>query len=98
MGKASRRRRERREDTSLSANSKKILREMIKESSPDVFVINGKKIYYNPLKKLLEGEAYKTDDGMAVSEEMVKKYNQFLKLRLQQEEIAKANNINLEDK
>lgn len=98
MGKASRRRRERREDTSLSANSKKILREMIKESSPDVFVINGKKIYYNPLKKLLEGEPYKTDDGMAVSEEMVKKYNQFLKLRLQQEEIAKANNINLEDK
>ena len=49
------------------------------------------------MKKLLEGERYKTDDGVAVTQEMVKQYENFLKTRFKKEKFAKANNIDVED-
>lgn len=87
MGKASRRRAERRE---MTPGERKVLKEMLKESSPQVFGNDkGQVTYYNPLKKLLKQEMYKSEEGFAVTNEMVKKYNQFLKTRMTQEEIAK---------
>ena len=54
--------------------------------------------YANPyVKKLLEGEAYKTMEGIAVTQEMVKKYEQFLKTRFAQEKIAKASGIDINE-
>ena len=96
MGKASRKKKEQRENK-MGSSSRKILKQLKRESAPDVFVINGKIIYYNPLKKLLEGEKYVTDDGRSVTSEMVKQYEQFLKTRFRQEKIAKANNIDIEE-
>ena len=81
----------------LSSKSKKIIKQLIRESKPEPFVIDGKVVYFNPLKKLLEGEAYKTMDGVAVTQEMVKKYEQFLKTRFTQEKLAKANNIDINE-
>jgi hypothetical protein len=71
------------------------MKKMIRESSPTPFVIDGKVVYYNPMKKLMEGEKYKTADGVSVTQEMVKKYEQYLKTRFKQEQIAKANNVDL---
>lgn len=79
----------------MSAKSKKILKQLLRESKPEPFVINGKTVYFNPLKKLLEGEAYKTKEGIAVTQEMVKKYEQFLKTRFAQEQIAKENGVDI---
>jgi hypothetical protein len=36
-------------------------------------------------------------DGVAVTQEMVKKYEQFLKTRFQHEQIAKANGVDMEE-
>jgi hypothetical protein len=49
------------------------------------------------LKKLLECEAYKSMEGIAVTQEMVKKYEQFLKTRFQQEQLAKANGVDINE-
>ncbi len=81
----------------LSSKSRKLIKQLIRESKPEPFVIDGKVVYFNPLKKLLEGEAYKTMDGVAVTQEMVKKYEQFLKTRFTQEKLAKANNIDINE-
>lgn len=87
MGRASRKRAERR---NMTDGERRVLKEMLKESSPQVFGNDkGQVTYYNPLKKLLKQEAYKSEEGFAVTNEMVKKYNQFLKTRITQEEIAK---------
>lgn len=94
MGKASRRRAEKRQNN-MSSSSKKILKDLLKESKPEPFVINDKLVYFNPLKKLLEGEAYKTADGVAVTKDMVEKYEQFLKTRFKQEQLAKINNVDI---
>lgn len=95
MGKASRRKREL---NKMSPSSKKVLKEMIKESSPDIFVIENKDgstkaIYFNPLKKLLKGEKYISEDGRASTAEMVKQYEQFLKTRANIESMAKKTGI-----
>lgn len=79
----------------MSRASKKLIKQLIRESKPEPFVINGRVVYFNPLKRLLEGNAYKTMDGVAVTQEMVKKYEQFLKTRFQQEQIAKANGVDI---
>ena len=55
----------------VSSKSKKLIKQLIRESKPEPFVIDGKVVYFNPLKKLLEGEAYKTMEGVAVTQEMV---------------------------
>ena len=81
----------------MSSKSKKLIKQLIRESKPEPFVIDGKVVYFNPLKKLLEGEAYKTLDGVAVTQEMVKKYEQFLKTRFAQEKIAKASGIDINE-
>ena len=81
----------------LSPQSRKLIKQLIRESKPEPFVINGKVVYFNPLKKLLEGEAYKSLEGFSVTQEMVKKYEQFLKTRFQQEQIAKANGIDINE-
>lgn len=81
----------------VSSKSKKLIKQLIRESKPEPFVIDGKVVYFNPLKKLLEGEAYKTMDGVAVTQEMVKKYEQFLKTRLTQEKIAKASGVDINE-
>lgn len=52
---------------------------MLRESKPEPFEINGKIVYFNPLKKILNGEKYKSKDGVAVTQEMVHKYEEFLK-------------------
>ena len=81
----------------MSSKSKKLIKQLIRESKPEPFVIDGRVVYFNPLKKLLEGEAYKTLDGVAVTQEMVKKYEQFLKTRCTQEKIAKANSVDISE-
>ena len=81
----------------MSSKSKKLIKQLIRESKPEPFVIDGRVVYFNPLKKLLEGEAYKTLDGVAVTQEMVKKYEQFLKSRFTQEKIAKANSVDISE-
>jgi len=93
MGKVSR---ARKVEDQLSKDSRKILKKMIRESSPEPFVIDGKVVFYNPMKKLLKGEKYITTDGAAVTQELVKKYEQFLKSRYQQEKLAKANKVDIE--
>ena len=95
MGKKSREKRLRKETDNLSTGSKKILKQMIRESKPEPFEIDGKLVYYNPMKRLMEGEKYSSEKGKAVTQEMVKQYEQFLKQRYQQEKIAKANNIDM---
>ena len=70
----------------MKASSKKLLKQKLRESKPEPFVVDGKVVYFNPLKKLLEGEAYKSDAGMAVTKEMVQKYDQFLKTMLKRRE------------
>lgn len=96
MGKKSRLKKEIREKE-YGVNSKKLMKQLKRESAPDAFVVDGKMVYFNPLKKLLEGEKYKTDDGVAVTQEMVKQYENFLKTRFKKEKFAKANNIDVED-
>lgn len=81
----------------MSSKSKKLIKQLIRESKPEPFVIDGRVVYFNPLKKLLEGEAYKTLDGVAVTQEMVKKYEQFLKTRFAQEKIAKASSVDISE-
>ena len=81
----------------MSSKSKKLIKQLIRESKPEPFVIDGRVVYFNPLKKLLEGEAYKTMEGVAVTQEMVKKYEQFLKTRFAQEKIAKASGIDINE-
>ena len=81
----------------VSSKSKKLIKQLIRESKPEPFVIDGKVVYFNPLKKLLEGEPYKTMEGVAVTQEMVKKYEQFLKTRFAQEKIAKASGIDINE-
>ena len=81
----------------VSSKSKKLIKQLIRDSKPEPFVIDGKVVYFNPLKKLLEGEAYKTMEGVAVTQEMVKKYEQFLKTRFAQEKIAKASGIDINE-
>ena len=81
----------------MSSKSKKLIKQLIREGKPEPFVIDGRVVYFNPLKKLLEGEAYKTLDGVAVTQEMVKKYEQFLKTRFAQEKIAKASGIDINE-
>lgn len=67
------------ENLNLSKASKKLLKQMLRESKPEPFEVNGKIIYFNPLKKILSGEKYKSKDGVAVTQEMVHKYEEFLK-------------------
>ena len=81
----------------MSSKSRKLIKQLIKESKPEPFVIDGKTVYFNPLKKLLEGDPYKTMDGIAVTQEMVKKYEQFLKTRFTQEKLAKENGIDINE-
>lgn len=81
----------------MSSKSKKLIKQLIRESKPEPFVIDGRVVYFNPLKKLLEGEPYKTMEGVAVTQEMVKKYEQFLKARFQQEQTAKANGVDINE-
>ena len=81
----------------VSSKAKKLIKQLMRESKPEPFVIDGKVVYFNPLKKLLEGEAYKTMEGIAVTQEMVKKYEQFLKTRFAQEKIAKASGIDINE-
>ena len=81
----------------VSSKSKKLIKQLIRESKPEPFVIDGKVVYFNPHKKLLEGEAYKTMEGVAVNQERVKKYEQFLKTRFAQEKIAKASGIDINE-
>ncbi len=81
----------------MNPKTRKLIKQLIRESKPEPFVIDGKIVYFNPLKKLLEGDPYKTMDGVAVTQEMVKKYEQFLKTRFQHEQIAKANGVDMEE-
>lgn len=96
MGKKSREKRLRKETNNLSNESNKILKQIIRESKPEPFEIDGKLVYYNPMKRLMEGEKYSSEKGKAVTQEMVNQYEQFLKQRYQQEKIAKANNIDMD--
>lgn len=67
------------DNLNLSKASRKLLKQMLRESKPEPFEINGKIVYFNPLKKILNGEMYKSKDGIAVTQEMVHKYEEFLK-------------------
>jgi len=74
----------------LSSRSKKLLKKMIRESKPEPFVIDGKTVYFNPLKRLLEGDKYKSSDGIVVTQEVVRKYEQFLKTMIENKKLAKG--------
>ena len=93
MGKASRNRKNK---DGYLPGSKALMKKMIRESKPEPFVIDGKVVYYNPLKRLMEGDIYKTTDGKEVTKEMVKQYETFLKQRYKHEQIAKQNDVDIE--
>ena len=93
MGKASRNRKNK---DGYLPGSKALMKKMIRESKPEPFVIDGKVVYYNPLKKLMEGSAYKSADGKEVTKEMVKQYETFLMQRYKHEQIAKQNGVDIE--
>lgn len=82
MGKNSRRKKEQRQ---MKPSERKVLKELIKESSPEVFGNDGVVTYYNPLKKLLKQKPYKSTEGATITHEMVTKYQQFLKAKLEEE-------------
>lgn len=65
----------------MKKETKSLMKKLIKESKPEPFIINGKVVYFNPLKKLLKGEQYKTDDGIAITQEMARKYDNFIKAK-----------------
>lgn len=96
MGKKSREKKLRREADGLNSKSKKVLKQMIRESKPEAFEIDGHLVYYNPMKRLMEGDKYVSENGKAVTQEMVNQYEQFLKQRYRQEKLAKANKIDME--
>lgn len=94
MGKKSRLKKEAREET-YGPSARKLLKELMRESKPEPFVINDKVVYFNPLKKLLEGEKYISTEGTAVTKDMVKQYQNFLKARYNQERLAKKANLDM---
>ena len=94
MGKKSRLKKEAREEA-YGPSARKLLKELMRESKPEPFVINDKVVYFNPLKKLLEGEKYISTEGTAVTKDMVKQYQNFLKARYNQEKLAKKANLDM---
>ena len=94
MGKKSRLKKEAREEA-YGPFARKLLKELMRESKPEPFVINDKVVYFNPLKKLLEGEKYISTEGSAVTKDMVKQYQNFLKARYNQEKLAKKANLDM---
>ena len=93
MGKASKKRKK---SNGFLPGTKSLMKKMVRESKPEPFVIDGKVVYYNPLKRLMEGDVYKTADGKEVTKEMVKQYETYLKQRYNHEQIAKKNNVDIE--
>lgn len=94
MGKKSRLKKEAREEL-YGPSARKLLKELMRESKPEPFVINDKVVYFNPLKKLLEGEKYISTEGASVTKDMVKQYQKFLKARYNQEKLAKKANLDM---
>lgn len=67
----------------MKKETKNLMKKILRESKPEPFVVNGHVVYFNPLKKILKGEQYKTDDGIAITQEMARKYNNFIKAKFQ---------------
>lgn len=67
----------------MKKETKKLLRKMLKESKPMPFEVDGKVIYFNPVKKLLKGEGYKTDAGVAITQDIARKYENFIKAKFE---------------
>ena len=71
-----------------SAQAKKAMRQRIEESSPEPYgKNNGKKStvqYYNPLKRLMKGKPYVSEDGKEITKDMAEKYMNFLKAKIQE--------------
>ena len=78
-----------------SAQAKKAMRQLIEDSSPEPYgKNNGKKStvqYYNPLKRLMKGKPYVSEDGKEITKDMAEKYMNFLKAKIQEK---KGENIN----
>lgn len=67
----------------MKKETKKLLRKMLKESKPMPFEVDGKIIYFNPVKKLLKGESYKSDAGVAITQDVARKYENFIKAKFE---------------
>ena len=71
-----------------SAQAKKAMRQLIEDSSPEPYgKNNGKKStvqYYNPLKRLMKGKPYVSEDGKEITKDMAEKYLNFLKKKIQE--------------
>ena len=78
-----------------SAQAKKAMKQLIEESSPEPYgKNNGKKStvqYYNPLKRLMKGKPYVSEDGKEITKDMAEKYMNFLKSKIQEK---KGENVN----
>ena len=78
-----------------SAQAKKAMRQLIEDSSPEPYgKNNGKKNtvqYYNPLKRLMKGKPYISEDGKEITKDMAEKYMNFLKSKMQEK---KGENVN----
>ena len=71
------------------------MKQLIEETYPEPYEKNnGKKStvqYYNPLKRLMKGKPYVSEDGKEITKDMAEKYMNFLKSKIQEK---KGENIN----
>jgi hypothetical protein len=80
-----------------SARARKAINQMLKEASPEPYSKrdeNGKVTvqYYNPLKKLMKGETYSSDDGKQITKDMAEKYMNFLKSKIEEKKRLESGN------
>jgi hypothetical protein len=78
-----------------SARARKAINEMLKDASPEPYSKRDESgnvsiQYYNPLKKLMKGEAYSSEDGKRITKDMAEKYMNFLKSKMEERKAAAA--------
>lgn len=81
-----------------SAQARKVIKQLIEESSPEPYGKNngnGSTVqYYNPLKRLMKGKSYVSEDGKEITKDMAEKYMNFLKSKMVEKKEEKGENIN----
>lgn len=82
MGKKSRLKKQ------YSPAARKAIKQMLRDAEVEPYSksANGKVVvqYYNPLKKLMKGETYISEDGKEITKDMAEKYMNFLKSKMQE--------------
>lgn len=82
MGKKSRLKKQ------YSPEARKAIKQLLREAELEPYSksANGKVTiqYYNPLKKLMKGEPYISEDGKEITKDMAEKYMNFLKSKIKE--------------